>query len=774
MAQRKHSIQKETKSGSNACEAELRYRTLFEQSPDGIVILDTDGRILEFNEAAHRELGYSREEFAGLRISDIDPFETPEEIRASIRDVLDKGKAQFEVRHRARNGEIRDVQVITQTIVLSGRIVFHTIWRDITERKRTETALRESEGRYRALAEAAQDIIFIIDRDDRIQYVNLFGAMLLGQPPEDIIGKPRKESFSPDLSEQQKRNLQEVLTTGLSLSVENRVVFSGREVWLSTSLTPIKNQEGTVHAVLGISRDITEHRRADEELKASRRFLETIIETEPECVKLIGRDGHLLMINRSGLNMIEAETFEQIKKQPVFPLISPQYLKAFKKLLHDVFQGKTGELTFQMTSLKGRTIWVDTRAVPLRSDKNEIIAMLAITRDITERRKLEEQLRQAQKMEAVGTFAGGIAHDFNNILTAIIGYGSILQMKIEQDNPLRTNVEHILTSAERGAQLTQRLLAFSRKQIINPKLIDLHEIIRKIEQLLIRIMGDDIALKTVLDDETLMVTVDTGQIEQVLMNLATNARDSMPGGGTLTLETGSMELDEGYTKTHGYGKPGRYAVITVSDTGTGMTETTRARVFEPFFTTKEIGKGTGLGLSIAYGIMKQHDGYINVYSEPGKGTTFKLYLPQVPSRIKTARIQESIPFLSGFETILLAEDDSVVRNLTKKVLEESGYTVIEAVDGEDAVRKVMEHKQRIQLVILDVVMPGKNGKEAYDEIKKIVPGVRALFTSGYTANTIQARGFLDKGLHFIAKPVSPRQFLLKVREVLDNHKGQRG
>jgi CheY-like chemotaxis protein len=229
----------------------------------------------------------------------------------------------------------------------------------------------------------------------------------------------------------------------------------------------------------------------------------------------------------------------------------------------------------------------------------------------------------------------------------------------------------------------------------------------------------------------------------------------------------STELDEGYAKTHGYGKPGRYAVITVSDTGTGMAEKTRVRIFEPFFTTKEIGKGTGLGLSIAYGIMKQHGGYINVYSEPGKGTSVKLYLPQVKSEIKTALVQESIPFVSGIETILLAEDDSEVRDLTRKVLEESGYTVIEAVDGEDAVSKVTEHRERIQLVILDVVMPKKNGKEVYEEIKKTTPGIRVLFTSGYTANTIQTREFLDEGLHFIAKPVSPKQLLQKVREVLD-------
>ncbi|HUO76657.1 MAG TPA: PAS domain S-box protein [Thermodesulfovibrionales bacterium] len=767
MAQRQRISHKDLKTAGNPGEAELRHHTLFEQSPDGILILDTDGRILEFNEAAHRELGYSREEFAGLRISDIDPFETPEEIRARIRDVIDRGKAQFEVRHMAKNGEIRDVQVITQTIVLSGRNVFHTIWRDITKRKQSETALRESEERYRALAEAAQDIIFIIDRDDRIQYINRFGAMLLGQLPENITGKPRKEIFSPDLSEQQKYNLQEVFTSGHPRYVESKALFSGREIWLSTSLTPIRNQEGSVYAVLGISRNITEHRRADEELKVSRRFLETIIETEPECVKLIGRDGHLLMMNRSGLNMIEADTFEQVKEQPIFPLISPKYLKAFKKLTDDVFQGKTGDMVFQMTTLKGRNLWLDSRAVPLRNDRNEIIAMLAITRDITERRKLEEQLRQAQKMEAVGTFAGGIAHDFNNILTAIIGYASILQMKLAENNPLRMNVEHILTSAERGAQLTQRLLAFSRKQIINPKLVDLREIIRKMEHLLIRIMGENIALRTIPADEALMVTVDTGQMEQVLMNLATNARDSMPDGGTLTIETVSTELDEGYAMTHGYGKPGRYAVITVSDTGTGMAEETRVRIFEPFFTTKEIGKGTGLGLSIAYGIMKQHDGYINVYSEPGKGTTFKLYLPQTRSEIKTAHVQESIPFLSGIETILLAEDDSGVRNLTRKVLEESGYTVIEAVDGEDAVSKVTEHKERIQLVILDVVMPKKNGKEVYEEIKKTAPGIRVLFTSGYTANTMQTREFLDKGLHFIPKPVSPKQLLQKVREVLD-------
>jgi nitrogen-specific signal transduction histidine kinase len=401
--------------------------------------------------------------------------------------------------------------------------------------------------------------------------------------------------------------------------------------------------------------------------------------------------------------------------------------------------------------------------------------LVAILRDITDRKKAEEervrleaQFRQSQKMEAVGLLAGGIAHDFNNILTAIIGYASLLQMKMKGDDPLRPYLEQILTSSQRATSLTQSLLAFGRKQIINPRPVNANEIITRMEKLLVRLIGEDIDLKTILTDEGITVMADSGQIEQALMNFATNSRDAMPQGGHFIIETQRAVIDDYYVKTHGYGKPGEYMLISVSDSGTGMDEKTREKIFEPFFTTKEVGKGTGLGLSMVYGIIKQHNGYINCYSEPGKGTTFKIYLPMHREAAEVQETMESAAApIGGTETILVAEDDADARKTTRNILENFGYTVLEVVDGEDAVKVFKENRDTVKLLLLDVIMPKKNGKEAYEEIRKLHPGAKALFISGYTANIIHKRGMLDQNLDFIMKPVSPTALLRKVREVLN-------
>jgi len=388
--------------------------------------------------------------------------------------------------------------------------------------------------------------------------------------------------------------------------------------------------------------------------------------------------------------------------------------------------------------------------------------------DITEYKRLEAQLRHAQKLEAVGQLVGGIAHDFNNVLTAIIGFAGILQMKMKREDPLTVNVEQVLEAAERGASLTQSLLVFGRKQSINTVPVDIAELIKRMEKLLVRLISEDIQLKTVIQDPELVVIGDSVQIEQILINIVTNARDAMPNGGTLTIDVHREKLDKEFTKTHGYGKPGAYALISVSDTGIGMDEKTRARIFEPFFTTKEVGKGTGLGLSIVYGIVKQHNGFINAYSETGKGTTFKIYLPLLRGaveKVKPADVAASI--IIGTETVLIAEDDDSVRKISKKLLETFGYTVIEAVNGEEAVKRYMENKDNIRLLILDVIMPKKSGKEAYEQIREVSPGIKTLFMSGYTADVIQTKWIVEKGLDFISKPSSPTDFLRKIREVLD-------
>jgi PAS domain S-box-containing protein len=396
-------------------------------------------------------------------------------------------------------------------------------------------------------------------------------------------------------------------------------------------------------------------------------------------------------------------------------------------------------------------------------------AELVMVNDVSDRKRLEDQLRHSQKMEAVGLLAGGVAHDFNNILTAIIGYSSLMKMKLKVDDPLLHSVDEVMGAAERGAVLTQSLLTFSRKQIINPRPLNINNVIARVGGLLLRLIGEDIKLELLQSKEQLTVIADSGQLEQVLMNLATNARDSMPDGGYLTIETGRVTIDEEFIAAHSYGKPGSYALMTISDTGMGMEAKTAERIFEPFFTTKEMGRGTGLGLSIVYGIVKQHDGFINVYSEPSRGTSFRIYLPLAqPALAEEAALTRTEPALRrGSETILVAEDDVPLRRLVRTALEEFGYRVIEAVDGEDALNKILEHGDRIKLLLLDVVMPKRNGKEVYEEAKKSVPGIRALFVSGYTADIVHKKGILDEHLHFLSKPVSPYDLLKKVRDVLD-------
>jgi signal transduction histidine kinase/CheY-like chemotaxis protein len=398
-----------------------------------------------------------------------------------------------------------------------------------------------------------------------------------------------------------------------------------------------------------------------------------------------------------------------------------------------------------------------------------------VASDITDRklveeehRKLQEQLLHSQKMEAVGQLAGGVAHDFNNILTAIIGYANIIKMKMKNEEPLKAHLDQILRASDRGAHLTQSLLAFSRKQFISPKPVDLNIIIKNVQKLLSRVITEDIELKVILDENKLTIMADSGQMEQILMNLATNAKDAMPQGGRLIIKTGITAIDEQFIKQYGFGEMGEYAILSVVDTGTGMDEKTQDRVFEPFFTTKEVGRGTGLGLAMVYGAVKQNSGYITLLSELNKGTTFNIYIPLIKTitqKEETSQIVELIK--GGTETVLIAEDDESLRELAASVLREFGYSVIEAEDGHDAIEKFKEHKEKVKLLILDVIMPKINGKKVYDEIKRSFPEIKVLFVSGYTSELVQKKGIIDSGLNFLPKPLLPNQLLKKTRDILD-------
>jgi two-component system, cell cycle sensor histidine kinase and response regulator CckA len=429
---------------------------------------------------------------------------------------------------------------------------------------------------------------------------------------------------------------------------------------------------------------------------------------------------------------------------------------------------QSGELVeVNMASRDGR--FLELRAVPIIDESGMVESVIEIIRDITQHKLLEEQLRQAQKMESVGTLAGGIAHDFNNILTAIIGFGYIALMNMGQDDPQRKNVEHMLAGADRATQLTKDLLIFSRKQLGEKRPVELNEIVRKVEKFLARVIGEDINFTISLQNAPIVVQADTRQLEQVLMNLATNARDAMPGGGRLTISLEPIEIEKDFITIHGYGKPGSYALVTISDTGEGMDEETREKIFEPFFTTKVAGKGTGLGLAVVYGIIKQHDGYINVYSEPGSGTTFRIYLPLIPAEALEVETEEEEEIVTrGTETILLAEDEESVRELVSIVLKKHGYTVIEAVNGADAVNRFMENRDAIQLFVSDLIMPKMNGKEAYDEMRLVRPGMKAIFASGYAPDFVRQKVLLDSDVELISKPILPNILLKKIRSILDN------
>jgi PAS domain S-box-containing protein len=435
-------------------------------------------------------------------------------------------------------------------------------------------------------------------------------------------------------------------------------------------------------------------------------------------------------------------------------------------------QGEPQFFEWKAKDKSGRLFWVEVKMRLVEIDGTN--RLMVTVSDITERKQaeadnalLEERLLQAQKMEAIGTLAGGIAHDFNNILTALIGYSNMLQAKMATEDPLRTYVDQILKSSEMAANLTRNLLAFTRKQVTEPRQININTVIHGIEKLLQRLLSEDIELKTIFTDEDATIMMDVTQMNQVILNLATNARDAMQNGGKMMIETQRVHFDDSFVQAHGFGKPGEYVLISVSDTGIGMDEKTKEKIFEPFFTTKEVGKGTGLGLSTVYGIVQQHDGFITVYSEPDEGTTFHVYFPVVAIKMEEGKICHIPEIKSGTETILIAEDHGYSRRLIKEVLVSNGYDVVETVDGSDAVQRFLNLKDEISLLVLDVVMPKKNGMDTYDEIKNIKSDIKVLFMSGYTGDIVLDKGVHEKDFNFISKPFSPNALLLKIREILD-------
>ena len=521
-----------------------------------------------------------------------------------------------------------------------------------------------------------------------------------------------------------------------------------------------------------LSDEIMERKRTEAALRESEKRYKLLLGSVTDYIYSVTiRDGcPVATVHGAGCSALTGFTPEEYESDPDLwhRMVHEQDRAAVMEQAERILAGEqVSPLEHRITHRDGSLRWVRNTPVPRCDREGCLIAYDGLISDITEKRKLEEQLRHAQKMEALGTLVGGVAHDFNNIITAIIGFGSLAQMQMEETDPRASHLQQILVASDRAATLTRQLLTFCRKQEIETRPADLNGIVRNVDKMLKRLLREDIEMNISLNDCALNVMVDEGQIQQVLMNLATNARDAMPEGGRLTISTAPFAMDDGFVKIHGYGAPGEYALLIFSDSGRGMDEKTRLRMFEPFFTTKEEGKGTGLGLSVCYGIISQHNGYINCYSEPGRGTTFRIYLPRTDVVEEEAKSVPLLPSPRGKETILVVEDDAQAREIIRVILENSGYRVIEATNGDEAVAIFADYKDEIRLVIIDMILPKRNGKEVHEDINKIRPGVRVLFTSGYPADVFHPGEIVERGLHFIAKPVTPNALLQKLRDIMD-------
>ncbi|MEK7705517.1 MAG: ATP-binding protein [Myxococcota bacterium] len=533
--------------------------------------------------------------------------------------------------------------------------------------------------------------------------------------------------------------------------------------------------EQLVDALNDTARRLLEQERS---LVASEARYRALFEESKDVVFIDTADDRLLDINPAGVELFGFATKEQMLALDVGA--SLYATRAERERLKEALstRGYVKDFEVHLLSRQGHEITALVTATAVRGGSRSTDLFRGILRDVPTQRQLEAQLRHAQRMEAVGRLTGGIAHDFNNILTAILGYASLLQARLGDQPPLADAVAQILAAGRRAAELTQSLLTFSRKQLMDPRVVDLNAVVLGIHALVRGTLGERVLTELALSEVPLAVTADVGQVEQVIVNLAANARDAMPAGGTLRIATTRIELDDAFVHAHGYGRAGHFAQLTVSDSGCGMDKTTQARIFEPFFTTKEVGRGTGLGLSTVYGIIKRHDGYINVYSEVGCGTVFRIYLPIADAGIETrephasGQRETASTGSTGTETILVVEDDAAVRTMLASALEQGGYTVLLAEDGVHATQLFDEHKAEIDLLLLDIVLPKKNGREVLEYARASRPDVPALFVSGYTNDIIARHNLSAPHTELLLKPVLPHELLRKVRTLLDAARGR--
>jgi two-component system cell cycle sensor histidine kinase/response regulator CckA len=751
-------------------ESEERYRQLFELESDAIFLIDNEaGRILEANSAASDLYGYSREELLTKKNTDLsaEPEDTQQvtQTTTTIPDRVVTVPLRF---HRKKDGTVFPVEITGRFFIRQGRPVHIAAIRDITERKQAEEALQM----FRYSIDQASVAVFWMNREAGFSYVNDQACHSLGYTREELLRLRLwdidpfypKERWASNWEQYQENRQggEESLETchrrkdGVVFPVE----VSSKHLWF-----------GDTELHVAFVRDITERKEAEEQLLYQANLLQNVSDA------IVATD---LNFDITSWNQAAEALYgwpaREVIGQPVHEILQTEHPYARSEQI----QGRLLERGIWRGEViqkhrNGAAINILASVSLVKDSTGNPVGAVAALRDITERKqaeqaqaKLEEQLRQAQKMESIGRLAGGVAHDFNNLLTVIQGYCGLIQAQIPSESPLLEDLKQIQRAAERATALTRHLLAFSRKQILAPTTLDLNSLVTNLRKMLERLIGEDITLSTVLQPDLWTIIADPGQIEQVIMNLAVNARDAMPTGGMLTIETSNVQLDENYLRTQLEAPSGPCVMLVITDTGCGMDEATRAQIFEPFFTTKELDKGTGLGLATAYGIIKQSGGDITVYSEPGRGATFRIYLPASEITSSSLAISQVNPVTrGGNETILLVEDEETVRKLARTALQGKGYTILEAGRGGEALSLFEQHQGLIDLLVTDVVMPQMSGRELAEQLKALQPQLKVLFMSGYTDDAIVRHGLLAAEVEYLSKPFSLNVLASKVRELLD-------
>jgi two-component system cell cycle sensor histidine kinase/response regulator CckA len=742
---------------------------LVASSDDSIVAMALDGTIMAWNPGAERIYGYSALEAIGRSIGLIVPLDRAAELDGMLARIA-RGErvAHHETERVHKDGRRIPISVTISPVVdTQGRIVgASAIAHEVTQRLHTEQALRASEAQVRLLLDSTAEGIYGLDLHGICTLCNKAAARMLGyESADELIGKPIHELSHHSRADgtpypETECAIHRAAAMGEGAHVVDELLWraDGSSFPVEYWAYPIQKHGVLVGAVVTFL-DITERDRARLALEESEARYRTLVETSFDAI-IFSADGLVREVN-SGMERIFGWTPHEVIGRPLTDFVHDESLDEAARRVAGSIEGSY-ELVGRHQS--GRKLILDVTARNFVKDRRA--GRITAMRDITERRLLEQRVRQAQKMEALGALAGGVAHDFNNIITVITSYTEFVLVDLDAADPRAADLREVRKAADAAASLTRQLLGFSRQQLIQPRLVALETAVQRTMPLLRRVIGEDLAVVTALAREPTVVHIDPGQLEQVLMNLAINARDAMPTGGTLTVETAVVSFDEPYGEHHMPAAAGDYGMLAIVDTGVGMDEATRARIFEPFFTTKEVGRGTGLGLATVYGIVKQNAGFIWVYSEPGMGSTFKVYFPLCRDQEESeAPVVRRVPV--GTETVLLVEDAPAVRAATRAVLERFGYTVLEVPDGRAALALLEDTDRHVDLLLTDVVLPEFSGRVLADRAARLRPGMKVLYVSGYTDDAVVRHGVLVREVAYVQKPFAPVALARKVREVLD-------